>query len=47
MTHLCKDKELVAAFVKRGYEQVKKFDWGESAKKMLKIFNSMILSDPR
>ena len=47
MIHLCKDNELVATLVKRGYEQVKKFDWGESAKKMLKIFNSMILSEPR
>jgi len=40
MILLCEDKELVSNLVRLGFEQVNKFNWGESADKMLRIFNN-------
>ena len=42
ITLLCNDKKLVDNLVKRGFEQVNKFDWENSADKMLKIFYDLI-----
>lgn len=42
MTYLCQDNDLIDILIKRGYKQVKKFNWGDSANRMIRIFNDKV-----